>query len=846
MRPAARALLAVTAVLAATAASGAGREPVLSQVTLPHNYYWRELYIPQVTTGPGFVSFMPSGDAVVYSMAGSLWRQGLQSDVAVELTHADGAYDHQPDVAPDGNSVVFARYDGKGFELWRHEFASGAEHTLTANGGVNLEPRISPDGRQVVFVSTGGTGHYNLKIADLLPAGLSNERFLVAPRESKIDRYYYSTHDHFINPSWAPDGKHVWYVTNSEIPWGTGKICSVAIADGAIACLDKHQLETSWAARPEVGPDGRRILFSNYHAGQWHQLWLTTTDDTAPLPLSYGEFDRRNARWSADGKRIAYISNETGNTTLWVQEVFGGARSAVVTPIPKRLRPTAVVTVDIVDGSGRPASARVSILGSDARWHGPRDAWMHADELYDRAQFASEVHYFHCASRCQIALPAGKTRIHVQNGFRRKPVTFERELPVGDAPPISIRLQDSDLPGDFGKFLSADLHVHMNYGGHYRSTPDTLLAQQEAEDLDVVYNLLVNKEERIPDIGYFRPGGGADPASGKRILFHAQEFHTSFWGHLGLLNLEDHFLLPDYAAYKHTALASPWPNNGAISDLARAQGALVGYVHIADFPIDPPKEKVLSYELPATVAHGKVDYLEVMGFSDHHITAGIWYRLLNLGFRLPAGAGTDAMANYASLRGPIGLVRVFLETNGERTPKALLDALKSGRTFVSNGPLLGLTIDGKRPGDSLTGSQASRPVRVSMRAPFPLDHLELVQNGRVVKQFKPNGERTAFDWTGDVKLAPDGWIVLRAYNEKAHPWVLDLYPYATTSPIYFEAPPPPAPEDAAYFVAWMDRVVEAAVARGGWNSETEKSDTLAYLEHAREKFRALARSPAKD
>ncbi len=238
-----------------------------------------------------------------------------------------------------------------------------------------------------------------------MPAGLSNERFLVAPRESKIDRYYYSTHDHFINPSWAPDGKRVWYVTNTEIPWGTGKICSVAIADGAIACLDKHQLETSWAARPEVGPDGRRILFSNYHAGQWHQLWLTTTDDTAPLPLSYGEFDRRNARWSADGKRIAYISNETGNTTLWVQEVFGGARSAVVTPIPKRLRPTAVVTVDIVDGSGRPASARVSILGSDARWHGPRDAWMHGGRALRsrticRAKFITSTVRRAVRSRC--------------------------------------------------------------------------------------------------------------------------------------------------------------------------------------------------------------------------------------------------------------------------------------------------------------------------------------------------------------------------------------------------------------------------------------------------------------
>ncbi len=314
---------------------------------------------------------------------------------------------------------------------------------------------------------------------------------------------------------------------------------------------------------------------------------------------------------------------------------------------------------------------------------------------------------------------------------------------------MPVRLEDNDLPPDFGRFLSADLHVHMNYGGHYRSTPETLLAQQDAEDLDVVYNLLVNKEERIPDIAYFRPGGGADPASGKRLLFHAQEYHTSFWGHLGLLNLEDHYLLPDYAAYRHTALASPWPNNGAISDLAHAQGALVGYVHIADFPIDPPKEKVLSYELPATVAHGKVDYLEVMGFSDHHITAGIWYRLLNLGFRLPAGAGTDAMANYASLRGPIGLVRVFLETDGERTPKALIAALKSGRTFVSNGPLLGLEVDGQRPGGSLAGA-GPRPVRIAMRAPFAVDHLELVQNGSVIKSFKLAGDRMRFDWSGEL------------------------------------------------------------------------------------------------
>ncbi len=846
MRPAGRALLAVPALLAAAAASGAGREPVLSQVALPHGYYWRELYIPQLTSGPSSVTFMPSGDEVIYAMRGSLWRQRLPSEavqVAREVTHPIAAYDHQPDVSPDGRSVVFARYDGKGFELWRHDFDGGAEKQLTDNGGVNLEPRISPDGRRIAFMSTAGTGHFNLRIADLSTAGLSNERYLVTPRESGIDRYYYSTHDHFINPSWSPDGARVWYVTNTEIPWGTGKICSVSVADGSIACLDKHQLETSWAARPEVGPDGKRLLFSNYHGGQWHQLWLTTTDDAAPLPLTYGDFDRTSARWSPDGKRIAYISNEDGYTSVWVHDVFGGARVRLDSSIPLPQKPGLVV-VQIMprDSKGNRISARISVLASDGRWYAPSRSWMHGDELYDRAQFPSEVHYFHCAaesSSCPVVIPAGKTTIHVESGFRRKPVLVERDFSQFLPIELPIQLEDNDLPSDFGRFLSADLHVHMNYGGHYRATPETLLAQQDAEDLDVVYNLLVNKEERIPDIGYFRPGGGADPASGKRMIFHAQEYHTSFWGHMGLLNLEDHFLLPDYTAYRHTALASPWPHNGAIADLAHAQGGLVGYVHVADFPIDPPKEKVLSYELPADVAHRKLDYIEVMGFSDHHITAGIWYRFLNLGFRLPAGAGTDAMSNYASLRGPIGLVRVFLDTGGERTPKALTSALKEGHTFVSNSALLGLTIDGKRPGDTLPRA-GKYPVRVAMRSPVAMDHLELVQNGRVIKAFELAGDRTRFDWSGDVDLKQAGWVLLRAYNDEAHPWVLDLYPYATTSPLYVDGTAPPAPDDAAYFSAWMDRVVEAALARGGWNSEQEKADTLAYLEESRAQFRALA------
>jgi hypothetical protein len=279
-----------------------------------------------------------------------------------------------------------------------------------------------------------------------------------------------------------------------------------------------------------------------------------------------------------------------------------------------------------------------------------------------------------------------------------------------------------------------------------------------------------------------------------------------------------------------------------VADLAHAQGALVGYVHPFDWEIAPAKERSLTNALPADVAHGKVDYMEIVGFSDHKATAAIWYRLLNLGFRLPAGAGTDAMTNYASLRGPVGLNRVFLDTGGARTPAALRDALRGGRTFATNGPLLGLEIAGQHPGAVMQLQAGRVPYRVALRSPVPVDHLELVQNGRVVRNFKLSGDRRSFDATAELAVDAGGWVLLRAWNDAADPLTLDLYPYATTSPIYVQMSggAPSSPDDAEYFVAWLDRVIDDAAARDDYNTVAERSATIDYLREARERFRQLA------
>jgi TolB protein len=326
---------------------------------------------------------------------------------------------------------------------------------------------------------------------------------------------------------------------------------------------------------------------------------------------------------------------------------------------------------------------------------------------------------------------------------------------------------------------------------------------------------------------------------------HSQEYHTSYWGHLGLLGLKNNLILPGYVAYPNTAAASLFPANANVADMAHAQGALVGYVHPLESVPDPAKDDALTYELPADVALGKVDYIEVVGFADHKSTAEVWYRLLNCGFRLPTAAGTDFMGNYASLRGPAGLNRVYAQMK----PRPLkiepwLESIKAGRTFATNGPLLWFELDGKTAGSEVRLEKKQEvPFKVGLRSIVPLDHLQIVCNGNVVREIELKGDRQSADAAGSISLDGSGWCVLRAFSDKAEYPILDLYPYATTSPVYVSVAGTPqrSPADAAYFVAWVDRLIAAARSNANWNTEAEKQGVLGLLEAARKKYEALAK-----
>jgi hypothetical protein len=195
------------------------------------------------------------------------------------------------------------------------------------------------------------------------------------------------------------------------------------------------------------------------------------------------------------------------------------------------------------------------------------------------------------------------------------------------------------------------------------------------------------------------------------------------------------------------------------------------------------------------------------------------------------------MANYASLRGPVGLNRVYVKTPAPLDHRKFLDALVAGRTFATNGPLLGFTLGGKEIGDSidLPAGAHELELRASLKSIVPVDHFELIGNGEVVASLALDTGGTSARASQKIKISRSGWYLLRAWNSEATHPVRDYLPFATTSPIYVTVggEPTRSPDDADYFVAWIDRLIETARAHAGYNTEAEKATVLKFMTDAR-------------
>jgi hypothetical protein len=185
------------------------------------------------------------------------------------------------------------------------------------------------------------------------------------------------------------------------------------------------------------------------------------------------------------------------------------------------------------------------------------------------------------------------------------------------------------------------------------------------------------------------------------------------------------------------------------------------------------------HEAVPTALAGRLDALNVFDGSRGGSYEDLYYRLLNIGLRLPISTGTDWFLYDFS--------RVYARVEGELTVKSWLSALKAGRCVATNGPLLRLTVDGKPIGDvvKLDGAKTVR-VEAEGVGRHAFDRLQLVQNGKVVQEARAAKKDGGYSarLARDVRVAEPAWFAVRidakARNELGH--VL----FAHSSPCYVD------------------------------------------------------------
>lgn len=215
-----------------------------------------------------------------------------------------------------------------------------------------------------------------------------------------------------------------------------------------------------------------------------------------------------------------------------------------------------------------------------------------------------------------------------------------------------------------------------------------------------------------------------------------------------------------------------------MSDWADRCHAQDGTVIIPHFPLPNGEPAVL-------IATGRADAVEMI--VQRPAFHAEYYRYLNGGYRVPLVGGTDKMSSDV----PVGLYRTYANLGDEPfSYEAWTKAVRDGRTFLSGGPIVRLTVDGHGIGDTVQLAGAGTvSVEVSAESVLPMASLQLVLNGDVVAETGGAGDLRRLDLHAEVPIGGDSWLAARCggpsyWDGPSHrgPWERRIF--AHTSPVY--------------------------------------------------------------
>jgi TolB protein len=508
--------------------------------------------------------------------------------------------------------------------------------------------------------------------------------------------------------------------------------------------------------------------------------------------------------------------------------------AAVATTVPAQIEPTppARIWVRLRDDRNRPTAARVYVRASDAKFYTPTRAL--AREIARHKET-----FFHAADRFQIEVPAGECTIEAVKGFEYLPISKTLHLESGQMVHLDLVLRRwIDMPSS--GWQSGDVHMHPNHVhyGTYMTMDDCLLYAQ-AEDVRVA-NLLISSAQsaHVFDTEYFHGGKPESVSTDETMLVVQQEFRntSAMYGHMPLLGITK-LVEPFFTGEPNSEHWEDYPPNYTIARAAKDQGGAVCYTHPANAP-QIPVGPHLAREFPIDLALGVVDALDILGNGDEVGGCWMYYRVLNCGLKCTASSGSDSRMDV--LRHAVsGGGKVYVKSDSPLTYQKWVAGYKAGQTFVTNGPMLFLEVNGKEPGTELRLDGAGA-VQVTVRATsqIPMTAIEIVVNGEVAASGKPSQDGKQAEIVKKLEVRQSSWIAARVSGEGHRLVVNDPKLFAHTSPVYcyVGSEKIKSREDARMVVAWIDRLIQDVVASPRFAKGGHRDEVVTLFQRGREYF----------
>ena len=485
--------------------------------------------------------------------------------------------------------------------------------------------------------------------------------------------------------------------------------------------------------------------------------------------------------------------------------------------------------VRVLDEEGAVTPARIYLTGADGRAYRPAEAQARVSNA-DYGQPFGGDYYFYSGGDFQVDLPPGEATLEVVKGFEYQPVSQAVSIASGGSSTAEIRLQK---PFDLRPqgWFSGDTHVHPNvYDDHLMRPADVLLIAR-AEDLNLPQLLVCNDvSSHINDRQYFQ-GRPHRLSEENTILYWNQEMRAGdVNNHVGYLGLKT-LVQPAYVGWPRTPFSFDYPPNYQMGLAAKAQGAVVTYVHPG-----------LPSQYPVDIALGAADTIDVMCQRNEDINTEHWYQLLNCGFQCPISAGTDAFLN-TPYHLTAGAGRIYVRAGSPLTYEGWLKAYREGRSFATNGPLLKFRVNGKEAGEEIRWESGSLSLEIEADAVshVPMTRMDLIVNGQVAASQEAEEGGKLIRLNREMEISDSAWVAVRVYGGPHKLIPNDTSLYAHSSPVYcyrgdrriaFR-------ESAAFFVRQIDQLIHRLETRGVFRDSADKEAMFQLFRKGQQVYRKI-------